>query len=383
MRSEVSDSAVLPWITVETLTPGTMSVASVGAAPRDFADIQRVLQRQLAKMPAVYDSMTTAGITQAVRAACDSASNVDIAIETRSGPYELRIRPVRGPGEFVPAVRLWLGPRGAPLPALRPAVGTVWDLETQTLQLPKAITRVAEMTDEEYVPRMSIAEAFRWAFAFDRHAEVLDLLYDPQPGAKLQVEISLLLGSRRPARWRITSRARTDGRAREVWSVVEDVTSGDVPSDSPTLEQVGLREAHRRAGTYLAVVRPEHTSISHWLTDPAPWIRWDYLFRPVDVFHPDDRARLMGSTARLRTGEAAGITVRTLNYRGGYSPTSLLLYPYPGQANRLAIAQFVQIVDDVAQPESGRDSRWPMNAPIGYDDQLRHCLAGCMCRDLA
>ncbi|MEV0297662.1 GAF domain-containing protein [Nocardia sp. NPDC050710] len=368
-------------MTVETLAPDALSVASVGDGPREFAGWQRVLQRILAKTPALYDGLTTEGIGAAIGAVRDRAEEIDLTIPTASGPHKLRVKPVLGPDGDVHAVRLWLGSAAAAAPMLPAAVGAIWDLDSQTIRLPADIVRLPGVSAEEYVPRMSIAELFHRVSTFDRHAEVLDLLYAPQPGGKLQFDVTVTDGSGRPGRWRITMRVRDDDKARGAWWLIEDVTSEQVPSAAPTLERIGLREAHRRAGTHLAVVQLARTSISHWLTDPAPWIRWDYLFRPVDVFHPDDRARLVELGDRLRSGDSAGVTVRALNYRGDYTPTSLLLYPYPGFSNRkLAIAQLVRVADDVPMLEPHRDAleRHRSSVAIGYDEQLRHWLAGRM-----
>ncbi|GAB2710141.1 hypothetical protein GCM10027089_37180 [Nocardia thraciensis] len=372
---------MIPWVTIETLAPDSMSVASVGEAPRDFAGWQRVLQRLLSKIPAVYDSLSTARIAEAMRATRDRAEEVDLRIPTRSGAHLLKIQPVFGPAGDVHAVRLWLGPASAHIPEPRAAVGAIWDLSTQTLQQPSGITQLSGIAAEEYVPRMSIAELFHRMSAFDRHAEVLDLLYAPALGSKLQFDVAVPHGSGRPGQWRITIRARDDVRTRGAWWLIEDVSTEELPASWSTLERVGLREAHRRAGTHLAVVQLEHTSISHWLTDPAPWIRWDYLFRPIDVFHPDDRNRLVEIGDRLRSGDTAGVTVRALNYGGGYTPTSLLLYPYPGFSSRqLAIAQLVRVADDVPVLEHRQVVEPRLRGPIGYDDQLRHWLADRMKR---
>ncbi|MEU7769070.1 GAF domain-containing protein [Nocardia sp. NPDC049190] len=368
-------------MTIETLAPDCMSVASVGDAPREFASWQRVLQRMLSKVPALYDKLTTARLTEAIRAAHEQAQDIDLTIQTGAGPHQLLIKPVFGPAGDVHAVRLWLGPVSERVPVPRPAVGVIWDLSTQTIQQPSGITRLSGSTPEQYVPRMSIAELFHRVSSFDRHAEVLDLLYEPKPGDRMQFDTTVSSGFGRTAQWRITLRARDDERTRGAWWLIEDVTSEDAPAAWPTLERIGLREAHRRAGTHLAVVQLEHTSISHWLTDPAPWIRWDYLFRPIDVFHPDDRSRLAELGNRLRSGDSAGVTLRLLDYGGGYTPTSLLLYPYPGYSSRqLAIAQMVRAADDVPLLETHRQVLEPRQrgAPIGYDDQLRHWLASRM-----
>ncbi|MBB5918783.1 hypothetical protein BJY24_007695 [Nocardia transvalensis] len=375
MRSD----AVIPWVTVETLAPDAMSVASVGDSARDFAGWQRVIQRLLARQPAIYDSLNTARIADLVQAARGRAEEADLRIPTRSGPYDVKVRPIFGPAGDVHAVRMWFGPATATAPPERAAAGVIWDLESQTIQQPSGITRLPGMPAEEYVPRMSIAELFHRVSAFDRHAEVLDLLYEPKPGGRLQFDVTVNDAVGRPGQWRITVRARDDDRTRGAWWLIEDITSDEQPATWPTLERVGLREAHRRAGTHLAVVQLEHATISHWLTDPAPWVRWDYLFRPTDVFHADDRARLVDLAGRLRSGDTAGATVRTLNYGGGYTPTSLLLYPYPGYSSQpLAIAQLVRAADylPVVEPHRSMLDQQQQHAPIGYDDQLQHWLAG-------
>ncbi|WP_153415418.1 GAF domain-containing protein [Nocardia macrotermitis] len=365
-------------MTIETLTPDAMSVVSMGEDPRGFADWQRALQRLLTKMPVLYDTFSTARLAEAMRRTRDQAEEVDVRIPTRSGPHELKIRPVFGPAGDVHAMRLWLGPATARIPRPRAAVGAIWDMTTQTVQQPSGITQLTGISAEEYLPRMSIAGLFHRMSAFDRHAEVLDLLYEPKPGDKLQFEATVPNTSGPVGRWRITIRARDDQRTRGAWLLIEDVSAADAPIGSAALERIGLREAHRRAGTHLAVVQLEHTSISHWLTDPAPWVRWDYLFRPIDVFHPDDRARLAELGDRVRVGDTASVTVRALNYAGDYTPTTLLLYPYPGYSSRqLAIAQLLRVADDVPVLEPHRhppDTH--LSAPIGYDDQLRHWLAG-------
>ncbi|MFC8529462.1 GAF domain-containing protein [Nocardia sp. NPDC057227] len=362
---------VIPWVTIETLTPETMSVASVGESPRDFASWQRVLQRLLSKTPAVYDGLTTLEVAEAIRAARIGAQELARTVRTGAGRFRLLLRPVFGPAGDVHAVRLWLGPDDTPAPEPPAAVGAVWDLDNQTIEQPVGITRLTGGSPEQYVPRISLAELFHRAASFDRHAEVLDLLYDPAGGGRLQFDAAITHGGTRPGRWRFTIRSRDDERTRGAWLLVEDVTVPDTPAAPPTLERIGLREAHRRAGTHLAVLQLDFPSISHWLTDPAPWIRWDYLFRPVDVFHPGDRARLAELGARLDTGESAGVTVGTLNYAGGYTPTSLLLYPYPGcSSTRLAIAQLVRMAGDPARPAPA-----DFGHPIGYDEQLHHRLA--------
>ncbi|MGF6887670.1 hypothetical protein ABIA39_006225 [Nocardia sp. GAS34] len=361
--------AVTPWVTLETLAPNTLSVASVGEAPREFAAWERVVQRLLGKMPAVYDGMSTQQIAEAIGAVRDRAHALDRRIRTNSGPYLLRLRPVFGPAGDVHAIQLWLGPDTGSAPEPPVAVGAVWDLDAQTVRLPSGAAALPGMSPQEYVPGMSIAEIFHRMSAFDLHAEVLDLLYEPKPGDKMQFDVTVPARSGPTGRWRVTIRARDDRSTRGAWWLIEDVSAGRPAVRWPTLENVGLREAHRRAGNHLAVLQLEYTSISHWLTDPAPWIRWDYLFRAVDVFHSDDRGALAGLGDQLRTGGTAGMTLRVLNYSGGYTPTSVLLYPYPGySARQLAIAQLVRVADGQPMLEARRSGP---SAPVGYDDQLR------------
>ncbi|WP_433574712.1 GAF domain-containing protein [Nocardia brasiliensis] len=363
---------MFPWVTVETLTPQAMSIATVGYGSRGFADCRRVLQRLLAKTPALYDGITTLGLAEIVRSVRDRAEDVEFEIATRSGRYELLARPVFGPAGDVHAVRLWAGAGSDPVPAAGGAVGVVWDLATQTLRIPSGITSLTGIQADEYVPTMSIAELFHRVPTFDRHAEVLDLLYDPRSGDKLQCDVTVAQRAGRPGRWRITARARADARTYGAWLLIEDITAGDAPLTWMTLERAGLREAHRRAGTHLAVVQVEHTSISHWLTEPAPWIRWNYLFRPVDVFHPDDRERLAATRQPLQSGECAELILRMLDYRGGYTPTSVSLFPYPGYANQqLVIAQLRPVeLASVADVDSHTGA-----GPLGYDDHLQRAMA--------
>ncbi|WP_153415622.1 GAF domain-containing protein [Nocardia macrotermitis] len=342
-----------PWLTVEMLAPEGMSAASVGGEPRDFAGWQRVVQRLLAKLPPAY-GLSTSSACQAILTASREAIDVDLRVDTDAGPHRMLARPVLGPAGDVHAVRLWLGPAGARVPRPTPAVGGIWDLASQTIRLPAGVTELAGMSPEDYAPAMSIAELFhRWT-GFDRHAEVLDLLYDPNPGASLQFDVTVGIS----ARWLISMRARDDLRTEGAWLLIEDAGPVDPAAQVTALERVALREAHRRAGTHLGVLQVEHASISHWLTDPAPWVRWDNLPSPVEVFHPDDRARLAEVAERLRSGVAATVTLRVLNHSGGYGPASLSLYPYPGySAKHLAIAEFVRVS---APEESG-----PVNVNSG------------------
>lgn len=329
----------IPWVTIETLTPGGMSAVSVGAEPRDFAGWQRVIQRLLGKTPAVYDGLTTNRVVAAVAATRDTGAGVDIPVETSAGAYMLRVRPVLGPAGEVHAVRLGLAAAQRYAPGPGAAVGGIWNLESQTLCLPAELARFSGMSAREYAPIVSIAEMFQRWTGFERHAELLDLLYEPDPDAAMQFDVTV--GAR--GRWRVSIRARDDERTRGAWWLIEDLGEGHVPPQSTALERVALREAHRRAGNHLGVLQAEHASISHWLTDPAPWVRWHGLSSPVEVFHPDDRPSLAGANERLLRGVPITVTVRTLDDRGDYTPTTLSLYPYPGYSGRLlAIAEFAR-----------------------------------------
>lgn len=368
---------MIPWLTLETLAADIVSVASVGDTAREFANWYRVLQRLLAKTPACYDNLTTKDLAEKVRETRQSGRGIDITVPTNSGRYRLLTRPVFGPVGDVHAVRLWLGPATTRLPSPRPAVGAVWDLDTQTLLQPDTVTELAGSGSETYVPTLSTAELFQRIPMFDRHAELLDLLYDPDGGGKMQFDAAVCDRQGRHGMWRITLRTRVDERGRGAWWLIEDVTSASCTPARLPLESAGLREAHRRAGTHLALLQLQRPSIAHWLTDPAPWVRWDYLYRPADVFHPDDRSQLTELGEHLRAADTAGMTIRTLNYLGEYTATRLLLYPHPGYLRRhLALAQLVWVAAEsgadgsMSQLDQVADSR-----TLGYDVPVRDILA--------
>lgn len=107
---------MIPWVTVETLAPEVMSVASVGDVSRNFTSCDRVVQRLLAKTRVLYDTLTTRDITGMIRLVHLRGEDMDLTIPTGAGPHKLVLRPVLGPVGDVHAVRVWLGPVAAPIP---------------------------------------------------------------------------------------------------------------------------------------------------------------------------------------------------------------------------------------------------------------------------
>lgn len=333
----------IPWVMVETLARDTMSVVTVGGQPRGFAGALRVVQRTLARNPSLYDGLNTARLIEILCDVRDNASHVYQEVQTASGPHKLIVRPVLGPDAGVHAVQFWIGPAAAGVPPPRRAVGAVWGLDRQQIHYPATMSQLCGLPPGGMPTELSIAELFHMATEFDRHGELIRLLYELEPGDKVQFDLTLRHRPEASKQWRVAVRARDDGTARWLW---EDVTSDAAVPTRPTLERIALREAHRRAGTCLAVLHLAHAGIAHWLTDPADWIEWTGLSRPVDVFHPEDRPRLRALADRMSGDAAIDVTVRTLTHEKIYLPTELLLYPYPDPANRrLAVAQF-------AKPES-------------------------------
>lgn len=330
---------MIPWVTVETLTPGVMSVATVGDEQRGFASLQRVVQRTLAKLPALHGLVATHDVVDIIHAARRRAGDVDVRIPTTGETYTLAARGIGGPAGIAHGVQFWIGPV-ARIPEPRPAYGLLWDLNTQTIQTPRSPVVVTSPTRTDRFPRISVAEMFHMATTFDRHDEVLDLLYQLPPSSQLQFDMTITHSTGRKMRWRSTIRTPPDTSDRRANWLVEEVTSAVAPPREPTIEQLGLREGLRRAGIHLAVVQLPHTSISYWLTEPAPWIRWHHLCRAADVFHPTDRRRLTAVGEPISRGHTRTLTMRTLNHQGGYSPTQLSLYACPDRSPRMAICEF-------------------------------------------
>jgi hypothetical protein len=333
---------MIPWVTVEMLMLEAMSVTTVGDAPRDFVSLQRVVQRLLAKQLGIRDAITTQGLIDVLETTRRHRQEFVHDITTRTRRYRMVSRPVLGPDGDVYAVRFWLGPIG-PMPAQRPALGLVWDNNTQTIQQDPVTHAVAA-----WPAAMSIAELFHCARDFDRHEEVLETLYNPKPGRRLQFDLTATHHSGRTTRWRNTIRIADKPTRLTRW-LAEDVTSASAPPAGTPLEQSGLKEAVRRAAKYIAVVELAHASISHWITDPAPWIRWARLSRPADAFHPDDRHQLAIAADQIWAGNSTGLTLRTLNHRDGYTLTNILLYPFPGRWSRhVAIGELTLAVPESA-----------------------------------
>lgn len=326
---------------METLTPDSMSIATIGDEPRNFASLQRAAQRLLSKTPVLHGNITAQDIIDTIHDVRREPRNIDRSISTTDGTHDFAARPVIGPTGQVHGVRFWLGPAGS-TPPLRPAFGSLWDLGSQTIRHtvkpPPNIARPC-------LPLISLAELFHRAIAFDRHDEVLDFLYHPEPGAKIQFDATLTHRPGRNCRWRNTIRFPKQPTEQAHW-LAEFVTAASDQLSRPTLEQLGLRDAMRRAHIHLAVIQVAYSSITYWLTDPAPWIRWDELPRPAEVFHPDDRHLLSGAADLLPSGANPTITLRTLGHSGAYSPTRCQLFPCPGRmSGQFVIGQLTKLGD--------------------------------------
>lgn len=369
-------SAKIPWVVVETLDPAVEpAVVSVGGDPRPFTPLDRSVDRVLAKqsIPATYNRMVRRKIHQAIAEVRRTRCSVDKPIVIANVRYQLIALSVPGPDNNVHGVQFWFGPEGSSpeCPEPRPAAGVVWNLDKQVLCQPIESPRLSGVPDDEYFPEISLAGTFDRASQLDNLDEVLRLLYNPEPGDRLQFQPTVPHMSGVLMRWQVTIRARDDEQCKGAWWIWEDITSPQHPPRRPTLEQIGYRAIHRQAGTYAAVVMVAYpATIPYWLTEPAPWIRWTFLHRPSDVFHPDDRAALNMLNAELEVGKSAEITVRTLTPNGNYARTRMLLSPYPGYLGKgMMIGQFLRAEDD--RPHIPFH---PVIAPpneIGHDDQMR------------
>lgn len=354
------------WITFETLTPNAMSVASVGAEPRAFANPQRVLQRLLSKLPAVQRHLTVQRVLDTIATTRRRGVDDDRVVLTAEAAYTLATRAVLGPGGVVHAVRLWIGP-SAGLCEPSPAFGAVWDLRSQTIQQPPPmVAPLPGLAPEDYKARMTLAELFHLASAFDRQDEVLDLLYHPAPGRRLQFDLAATHPSGSILHWRNTIRLPDDVRSGIAHWLVEAVTPTTPPRPVPDIGQRGVRDALRRAGIHLAVIQTAYASIGYWLSDPAPWIRWGGLSDGSEVFHPRDRVMVAGTVRRLSAQTSTDLAVRTLNHGGGYGLTRLRLYPCaPGGDPELAIGELSRDADSAVEP--GENPSASVHAVVGRE----------------
>jgi hypothetical protein len=344
----------IPWVMIETLAPDTMSVATVGGEARGFAGPLRVVQRLLARNPALYDGITTARLIDRLGEVRDQGKHIYQEIQTAAGPHKLVARAVPGPAAAVHAVQFWIGPAAAVIPPPRRAIGATWDIESQIVRQPLAMAQLFGPMSDDIPAAYSLAELFHRATMFDRHGELISLLYDPKPGGRLQFDIALRHRANMTRRWRVAVRGGS-GVARWLW---EDVSAETPALTHRALEHIALREAHRRTGTCLAVVHLAGASICDWLTDPAEWIKWDGLTSAVEVFHPEDRRRLRALAEGMTGGAGIDITVGTLDRDSGYRPTRMLIYPYPDQANpHLAVVEFVRPEPARGSPINHRSSR--------------------------
>ncbi|MBF6333219.1 GAF domain-containing protein [Nocardia transvalensis] len=380
----------IPWVMVETLDPAIdPAVVSVGGDPRPFTPLDRVIERLLKNqsIPASYNKMVRRKVRHAIEEVRQNGREFDSGdnpVSIGSVHYRLVALPVPGPNGGVHAVQFWFGPETSPRhhPKERRAAGVVWDLDKQVIAQPIESQRLSGVPDDEYFPEVSLAGIFDRASQFDQHDEVIRLLYNPEPGDRLQFEVTVPHMAGTLMQWQVTIRARDDDQCRGAWWMWEDITSPLHPPRHPTLEQIGYRAIHRQAGTHAAVVMIAYpATICYWLTEAAPWIRWTFLKKPADVFHPEDRAALNMLNAELEIGKSAEVVVRTLSPDGDYVRTRLLLSPYPGYIGKgMMIGQFLRDDDDrshiplyptiVSPQDIGHDeqmrrhsSRWPAVAP--------------------
>ncbi|KZM75472.1 hypothetical protein AWN90_19010 [Nocardia terpenica] len=368
---------------VETLDPAIEpAVVSVGGDPRPFTPLDRSVDRLLKNqaIPASYSKM----VKRKVRHAIDEVRRTGTEFDSSDKPvrighvhYRLVALPVPGPNMGVHAVQFWFGPESMPRshPEPRRAAGVVWDLGKQVICQPIESQRLSGVPDDEYFPEVSLAGIFDRASQFDGHDQVLKLVYNPRPGDRLQWQVTVPHMNGTLMLWQVTIRARDDEECKGAWWMWEDITSPKHPPSHPTLESIGYRAIHRQAGTYAAVVMIAYpATISYWLTEPAPWIRWTFLKKPADVFHPEDRAKLNMLNAELEVGSSAEVTVRTLTADGGYALTRMLLSPYPGYIGKgMMIGQFLQADDERSHIPFHPVAVQP--GEVGYDEQMRRHLA--------
>ena len=357
------------WIMAEALDPALpMTVTSIGGSPKPFASLERAVKKALsdAGLPNAKPDIRSSAL-DALRDAYATNSSIERELPEAQGLWIFGV-PVPGPCDTAPAVQGWIGrPDEHEPPKLRPAAGVAWDYNKKMIIQPIESIRLSGVPDAEYVREVSLAEIIERGENVGQVTELLDFTQTPPvAGKSLQFQVNVPHSAGHVMRWQVNIRSRNDDQAQGSWWMWEDVTSSENQPAYATLEDIGYRAAHRRAGIYIAVLHPESATIPHWITDPAPWVKWRYLRHPSDVFHPHDRPRIRALAAAAdRTDE---IVVATLLPGLGYSRSRLLLTPYPGlTGNRqLMIAQI--------ERESDPRERIPLEPDFrpGYVEQEEH-----------
>ncbi|WP_040818043.1 GAF domain-containing protein [Nocardia jiangxiensis] len=328
-----------PWTMIETLDPAASpTVVSSGDSTREFTSTHRVLERAINNAQ-LGTYVTADDLYRHIIAVRDRSEPIDWPIRKDKHHCIFRALPVLGPNEQVHGVRFWLGPADLEPPEPRRATGVVWDLASRMVRLTPDCTRMAGISDAIFVPEVPLATFWRYASRFDDHEAVFNLLYRPKEHARLQTMGTVRHADNREMLWQATIRTRHDSHTIGAWGLLEDLTSDTSRPPTATLEQQGLREYLRSAGTYLGVVHIPDGTIVHWLSDPPPW--FDCTRSPDELFPPEDHARL---TTAVAPDEGV---VRVLNPDSGYTPTKIVLSPYRGcRNNRLAIGQFFRVDDN-------------------------------------
>jgi len=334
--------APIPWLMIETLDPAVQPAVVSGESGRDFTAAHRVLERAI-NSAQLGTYVTPDDLYGHIISSRDRGGPVDMLLGKGKHQCVFRTLPVLGPNSRVHGVQYWLGPADQDPPEPRRAAGVVWDLRARMVYLTTDCTRMAGIPDAKFVPELPLATFWGITSRFDHHEAVFNLLYHPRDRARLQT-----LGTVRHVRghemlWQATIRTRYDSDAVGAWGLLEDLTSEDSQPPSATLEQKGLREYLRSAGTYLGVVHIPDGTIVQWLSDPPPWI--DCTRSPDQLLPPEDHARLAAAVA-----PDEGV-VRVINPDSSYTPTKIVLSPYRGCGNnRLAIGQFLR-ADEEAGPK--------------------------------
>lgn len=339
------------WMVAETLDPATpMTIVSVGGRPRDFTRRERVVHDALVKGGLVKGGLErppTLDMKLFVGKAFDDARESRHTVERKipDTPLTAICIPVPGPFGDAHAVQGWIGNlRDTEPPPPRPAAGVVWDFDKQMIIQPIESIRLSGVPDDEYVREVSLAEIIERGEKVAHVERLLEVTQNPPiPGDYMRFPVSVPHLKGHTMTWQVTLRSRDDEQCRGSWWMWEDMTSETNTPQYPTLEDVGYQAVHRRAGIHVAVVNLESATIPHWLTEPAPWIKFRYLNTPTEVFHPGDRARISAHVKNPRNE----LVVRTLLPELGYTHSRLILTPFPGlsENRQLMIAQVERDAD--------------------------------------